>query len=487
VLYQNFAVRKIDEKVYQTPYIGAYAFEVQLKNKQAELEIVNAEISEAQQNLNRFQAIIEKLNACNIDAIEENIEAPQKLRDINELIKKEKLELKKAENDPSYIQIQMQIDQCSKQVEKLQEDYDNTNKLTGSLKTQIDSNIKLLNEIMSLVFTLENSFRALCDSDAEVAEVGLNKFQEQIKLKAPATIVQNFSPMKVGLQNKKNELVADLIKLQLNFCSKNDCDLGLGYEQIQEYINEHHKLVASDIIKYEEDLEKAKENCHLEFRESFLARLKENIENAKLEFKNLNSALKDIYYGEDTYKFELTSNKKKESIYQMITSKKNEVGFNLWSQSFEDDYKEEMDDLFSKLTAYDDKGEKVLLEYTDYRNYLDYDIIVEKRDGTVQRFSKIYGEKSGGETQTPYYVAIAASFVQLYKMGDTVRIIMFDEAFDKMDDNRISSMMDFLNSQNFQIILATPPAKLEVIGEKVDTILMAMREGTNSIIEEYDL
>ncbi len=64
---------------------------------------------------------------------------------------------------------------------------------------------------------------------------------------------------------------------------------------------------------------------------------------------------------------------------------------------------------------------------------------------------------------------------------------MFDEAFDKMDDNRISSMMDFLNKQNFQIILATPPAKLEVIGEKVDTILMTMREGANSIIEEYDL
>lgn len=64
---------------------------------------------------------------------------------------------------------------------------------------------------------------------------------------------------------------------------------------------------------------------------------------------------------------------------------------------------------------------------------------------------------------------------------------MLDEAFDKMDDNRISAMMDFFNSQNFQIILATPPAKLEVIGEKVDTILMAMREGSTSIIEEYDL
>jgi uncharacterized protein YPO0396 len=256
---------------------------------------------------------------------------------------------------------------------------------------------------------------------------------------------------------------------------------------MHEYIKEHHKLVSSDIIKYEKELKKAKDNCQLEFRESFLARLKENIENAKLEFKNLNSALRDIYYGEDSYKFELTHNKKKESIYQMITSKNNEPGFNLWSSSFDDEYKEEMEDLFAKLTAYDDKGEKVLAEYTDYRSYLDYDIIVEKKDGTVQRFSKIYGEKSGGETQTPYYVAIAASFVQLYKLGDTIRIIMLDEAFDKMDDNRISSMMDFFNSQNFQIILATPPAKIEIIGEKVDTILMAMRDGTTSIIEEYDL
>ncbi len=171
----------------------------------------------------------------------------------------------------------------------------------------------------------------------------------------------------------------------------------------------------------------------------------------------------------------------------MITSRNNVEGFTLWSTALEEEYKEEMEELFSKLTAYDDTGDKVLAEYTDYRSYLDYDIVIEKKDGTIQRFSKIYGEKSGGETQTPYYVAIAASFVQLYKLGDTIRIIMLDEAFDKMDDNRIGAMLDFFNSQNFQIILATPPSKMETIGEKVDTILMAMREGNSSIIEEYDL
>ncbi len=487
MLYQNHAVRKIDERVYRTPYIGAHAFEVQLKNKQAELKEVNDDIRGSEDDLKVFEQIIDKLECCKIDVIQENLNAPMEVRDIIEWIKKERLELKKAENDPSIIEIQMQIQECQGQVNKIQQEHDKTKESIGIFKNKVEGISTQTNELQQLISDLEKRFKQLCDDDLELAELGRNKFNEQIKTKNPATIVQNFSPMKVGLVNKKIELSGELIKLQLSYCSKYDCDLGSGDQQMQEYVKEHHKLVSSDIIKYEGDLEKAKENCHLEFRESFLARLRENIEDAKLEFKNLNAALKNVYYGEDSYKFELTYNKKKESIYQMITSRKNEMGVNLWSQSFEEDYKEEMEDLFAKLTAYDDKGEKVLAEYTDYRSYLDYDIIVEQKDGTIQRFSKIYGEKSGGETQTPYYVAIAASFVQLYKLGDTIRIIMFDEAFDKMDDNRISSMMDFLNSQNFQIILATPPSKLEVIGEKVDTILMAMREGANSIIEEYNL
>lgn len=487
MLYQNYAVRKIDERVYETPYIGSHAFIVQLKNKQAELEQVNGDQAAAQKELDRIQSLILKLRACNMAGIEENLEAPSNLKTTNESLKNEKTELKKAEQDPSFVEIQFRIEECSRLVRDLQSQSDEKNRRNGSLKTQIETNLQLILEQKNKVAEQEAHFSKLCASDLQASEWGLDKFKEQIKLKAASTIVFNFSPLKVGLQNKKNELVNDLIRLQLNFCNKNNAGLGSGIEAVQEYVDEHHKLVASDIIKYEGDLEKAKENCHLEFRESFLAKLKENIEEARTEFKNLNGALRDIYYGEDSYKFELTFNKKKENIYQMITSNKNELGFNLWSQSFDSEYKEEMEDLFAKLTAYDDKGENVLSEYTDYRGYLDYDIIVEKRDGTLQRFSKIYGEKSGGETQTPYYVAIAASFVQLYKGGDTIRIIMFDEAFDKMDDNRISSMMDFLNSQKFQIILATPPAKLEVIGEKVDTILMAMREGSNSIIEEYDL
>ena len=47
-------------------------------------------------------------------------------------------------------------------------------------------------------------------------------------------------------------------------------------------------------------------------------------------------------------------------------------------------------------------------------------------------------------------------------------------------------MLDFFNSLNLQVIMATPPAKIETIGEKVDTVLTAIRVGANSIVEEYD-
>lgn len=487
MLYQNYAVRKINEEVYQTPYIGAHAYEVQLKNKEAEWNQLKESIETARKRLVMLKNIVDKLNLCKMDVIEENLEAPQALKRLKGTIAHEQEELKIAEENPNFIELQIQVQASEKRNKELEWEHSGIVETIGGMKRQLNITQAQIKSIEEAVTDLEKQFDNRCEQDPQAEKMGFAKFMEQIKSKTPAAIAANFSSHKVGLEKRKNELVMEIMKLQMAYCKKYDCDLGTGYEQIQDYVDEHHKLVSADIIRFEEDLQKAKDNCHLEFRVSFLARLKENIDNARLEFKSLNSALKEIYYGEDSYYFELTPNKKKECIYQMITSPQNVDGFNLWSQSFEAEYKEEMEDLFAKLTAYDDKGEKVLTEYTDYRSYLDYDIIVKQKDGTSQRFSRIYGEKSGGETQTPYYVAIAASFVQLYQFGDTIRIIMLDEAFDKMDDNRIAAMMDFLNTQQFQIILATPPAKLEVIGEKVDTILMAMREGTNSIVEEYYL
>ena len=487
ILYEDGAIRKISEKHFLPPFIGENAYKKQLEMKEAEHSLNTSALDLQRTAADKAGAIVSVLDKCRMETIQENISVPFERAKLKADIAANQLRLDKARNDPNYIEIRSEMEQCSTSVRELKR---LSEKLiaeeAGTIKdiTMRESEIAGLRELLSV---RQARLRQLISYDSEAADEGLKKFDEQIKTKTPSVIIANFSPYMQGLENSKEEMTDDLKELQRNFCGVYDCDLPLGTDGIEGYRNEHHKLVSSEIVKYEDELAQAKRDCEIEFKESFLARIKENIEQAKLEFRNLNRALKGIYYGEDSYRFDITFNKKKESLYRMVMSDQNQGGFSLWSSSFEAEFKEEMNDLFDKLTAYDDSGDNVISEYTDYRSYLDYDIIVEKRDGTTQRFSNIYGEKSGGETQTPYYVAIAASFVQLYEGRDSIRIIMLDEAFDKLDDNRIAAMMDFLNRHDFQIILATPPSKMEIIGEKVDTILVAIREGRSAYVEVYDL
>jgi uncharacterized protein YPO0396 len=485
MLYQNYAVRKISEEVYKDPFIGDLAYEVQLTNNKTELDKVTQYIRTTDEKLYDYEIVISSLKTLKFEDLEENINALKELKVLESFIAKEKVELKKAETDSTYIQIQCQIEEVEEAINNQKANYNNLISLIATLKAKLEGICKGIEIKNKEVIELEDNLNHLCEKDSKAEILGLNKFIEESKVKQPATIAQNFKSYTTGLETQKDDMCEDLQELQHKYCSRYECELGIGYKYVDEYMHELNRLVTADIEKYEEESLKAKEVCEQQFKEAFLARLKENIENARLEMRNLNIALQNIPFGEDTYQFEITHNKSKENLYKMITSKDNEPNFTLFYNTFENEYKEEIEELFTKLTADDDNGKKVVAEYSDYRNYLDYDIIIHKRSGAKQRFSQIYGDKSGAETQIPYYVAIASSFAQLYKHGDTIRIIMLDEAFDKMDDNHINAMMEFFTSLKFQVILATTPAKMEIIGEKVETILVATREDTKSQIWVY--
>ena len=163
-------------------------------------------------------------------------------------------------------------------------------------------------------------------------------------------------------------------------------------------------------------------------------------------------------------------------------------GVTLFSNSYDNKYRELLNELFDKLTQDNQSNEAELIKLTDYRNYMSYDIEIKYKDDTTALFSKVSREKSGGETQTPFYVAMAASFLQLYKginlSSDSIGLILFDEAFDKMDDARIMAMMEFYNKLDLQLIIAAPPQKIEPITPYVNTVLLAIKAGNFSIIED---
>ena len=485
MLYHGFVVRQMNPKAYKDPYIGRHAYRTQIVNVRKQLEKMHEARIVLRDKQKLFQNVLECEKQFDFTLLKLYLYAPTKKADYTKRLEQEQVELKKALSDPSLMQLQFTLQEKEKEKAEVLQEEKILHKELARLGNKIDFIKQISSEKESRFSQSKLMLEKKQDADGRAYAEAVAEYNKSRKTKHVKKVMEQYMPMQEQFREEKGRLFDKLKELQYRYNTDFTEDFKIGLDGMAEYRTAMQKLKAVEMIRHEEKLRLVKEDCEQIFRSDFLSKMKELIENAKTEFRNLNKALDHIYYGDDSYHFKLTFDKKKESLYRMITSENNQQGINLWTAAFEEEYKEEMAELFGKLMTKDDSGQNVIEEYTDYRSYLDYDIEIRKKDGSVQHFSDIYAEKSGSETQVPYYVAIAASFYQLYRYGNSVRIMLLDEAFDKMDDERISSMMDFFKGLDLQVIMATPPAKIEVIGEKVDTILTAIRVGQNSIIEEY--
>ena len=69
--------------------------------------------------------------------------------------------------------------------------------------------------------------------------------------------------------------------------------------------------------------------------------------------------------------------------------------------------------------------------------------------------------------------------------GEAIGLILFDEAFNNMDDERIGGVLEFLHRLPLQIVIAAPPDKIQYIGPKSDQTLLVMTDEKVSYVEEY--
>lgn len=266
------------------------------------------------------------------------------------------------------------------------------------------------------------------------------------------------------------------------------------YEQTwNEYSN-------NKLPEYEAKIEDTRDKAYQQFKEDFLSRLQSNILNARSQIEDLNAAMKGAHFGEDSYRFKVTANPEYKRYHDMIVDRMTlDGGYNLFSEQYNTKYTEEMAELFGLITNDSsnqsalgaEDHEKRVKAFTDYKTYLSFDLEVVKPNGDSERLSKTMGKKSGGETQTPFYIAVLASFVQLYRVGrdkapNTVRLIIFDEAFSKMDGERIIQSIALLKRYDFQVVLSAPPDKVHDIATLVDRNLCTVRDGRKTRVLTFD-
>ena len=300
---------------------------------------------------------------------------------------------------------------------------------------------------------------------------------------------------------------------------------------IREYPNRTFSTSIRDNVPYEKLLNSL--SCdHLEtYRESAKTQAKAAVEHFKDDFifkirsaileayqrrDELNRIISKLDFGKDKYQFVITKNKGADGkYYKMFMDDSLQIRpsdlddtmdnqLDMFTMEHENQYGEMMNELINIFIPPEnatkdemDEAKRNMDKYADYRTYLSFDmqqIIHGDKEMTIG-LSKMIKKNSGGEGQNPLYVALLASFAQLYKINlspkmhrsPTLRLVVLDEAFSKMDAEKVASCISLIRGLGFQAIISATNDKIQNYLENVDkTFVYANPNKKHISIQEFE-
>ncbi|MBR6071721.1 MAG: AAA family ATPase [Acholeplasmatales bacterium] len=485
LFYQGYVTRNLNPNV-ERPFMGkdAAARSIEAMNKKAlDAKMRYTELNQQSEALTQE---IDLLDSLNISTILEDLEDALELQKEREALvglNKEKARSEHAttsdiENDYTKVQNTIKAND-QKKIDLSME--------IGGIKSRIETYNKNIQEKTVELNALNENLKALAGDNASIVERAKDEYQSIVQGMSFKQALQTYESRYKTEENSYNTLNDNLVSKQYAYINKYSSTLSVGVNEMNKFLAELNKLEKSELITYEQKVRSARESAEVVFKEDFIAKLRNNILTAEQEISKINETLSSITFGNDRYEFIFPRSSEYAQFYDMVTSEIVDLDQGLFTYEFQNKYDEQIRELFESLTMDELNSNGAINKFTDYRTYMDYDIKIINRDGETMTYSKVFKEKSGGETQVPFYVAIIASFVRVYTKsgfagGDPIGIVMFDEVFDKMDGNRMRAMMEFISSMPLQVLIACPPQRMSLLQEYTDTTLIMVRQGTKATV-----
>ncbi|WP_367567964.1 ATP-binding protein [Lacrimispora sp.] len=300
----------------------------------------------------------------------------------------------------------------------------------------------------------------------------------------------------------------------------------------RKYPNRNFSLTAKDNGEYDRLLElmecgsleeykkmaaQQAKSAVLHFKDDFMFKIRSAIRDALLRKDELNKIISRLDFGKDKYQFVIGKNKGPDGrYYDMFMDDSLEVNpahltdsldnqMNLFTMEHENQYGEMINELINIFIPSDnatpeqmEEAKRNMDKYADYRTYLSFDMqqIIQNDDEIIKiRLSKMIKKNSGGEGQNPLYVALLASFAQAYRISlspkiqrnPTLRLVVLDEAFSKMDGEKVASCIELIRGLGFQAIISATNDKIQNYVENVDKTFVFANPNKKSIsIQEFE-
>lgn len=487
--YQNHVASAIKPSIFETPYIGQNALKVQLEQARKKREEVKEQLIQIHIRLEQMEFVLKPLETEHDTDIKYRLDVIGDLRQVDLEINKCKENIATLEKNSNMIMKQVQLSALDKILEDLTGKLISLNREAG--KTEERINLTKEQVADGQIKHAEKSviYEELGNKAGDSLPIWAQEYEKHTEDKSFSKFRDNYLRRRKANQTLVDKAVDSMKEYMGEYKTAHDFGAPATMEGYPDFETEYLKLKNSELLQYEGKVEAARCAAEEEFREQFLSKLQENMKMAQGEFKELNRALDDIIFSNEKYEFLYMPSKRYRQYYEMIMDDFNAMqGESIFSGLFHENHKAVIEELFERLALDNENNAKALDEFTDYRTYMDYDIRIIHSDGNYSLYSKVCEEKSGGETQTPFYVTVAASFVQLYKNnigGEAIGLVLFDEAFNNMDDERIGGVLEFLRRLPLQILIAAPPDKIQYISPFVEETLLVMTDEKVSFVERY--
>ena len=489
--YSNFIFRHLRKKDYTTnACIGEKVSKARLAEYEADVERLEKQYQELHYMTERLKA------ARDFESLKEEKEyyvnlsgAEKELGKVNK--KKATLEETiRTLQEGQYKELQQKEQSLKQQMRELQASI-GENQGQMSEKIRRHENLSGANEQRRL--QLEEMLQGYVPNEEISQEV-----QEQLKKRSGQSLKNQknaeLAALSAGEQEKaetlrtaRNRYIFAYPSSQFNGSEKSN----EAYEKLlEEYQTDYEPA-------YEAEFEKQCDFIYKSLRENVIATIHGDIKAAKRHAYEINRLLRETNFSDSTYQIKIEPAKNENGqFFEMLMAEEldsknlDNAGFDgqlsFGEDTFYQKYEQKIKLLTDKFMPPRDEDEQVrakkrqeMEQYADYRNYLSFSMFEQVTDeqGNVIRenfVDDMAGRDSGGEGQNPKYVALLAGFAMLYMQQSNrdskIKLVLLDEAFSKMDQERSAVCLKYARKMDLQLIVCVPDERLQSLIRNVDCV-----------------
>ncbi|MBM3880835.1 MAG: hypothetical protein FJ387_14145 [Verrucomicrobia bacterium] len=258
-------------------------------------------------------------------------------------------------------------------------------------------------------------------------------------------------------------------------------DLPVESESNDPHEKQLAKLEQSDIPEYTEKSSRERKNWEVLFRTHVLEKLHQALSEVVNLVVLLNASLKQRPIGNHRYQLRYWKNPDFTLYHDLLAANALARSDELFFVSAEPRFRDAIERLLKTLTEQPDSAEAARL--LDYRHYYEYDLEVVEEDGRKTSVDRHSDKFSGGENQSPYFIAILASYLRAYRRYGTRRhqepslgLVPIDEAFSKLSGERIKDCITALKAFDLQGVFSMSTGNIPYAFEHCDWLVVVSKE-----------